>query len=619
MDEIIAPSSLNFPTPIHRPDTIVQLADPLTLDLPEQTFIQVIDKRIRESETWFNSKKDLKTRRERNKDYLFGRQLPRLKTHQSKYVDNIIWQAENTIKPIALSRLPDLTVKPGNDTDESKQNAKNVTAVINNDIRKRENRKVLSLAFRHNPVYLIGIIKPYWDPEDGDGGDYKFRAVNPDNVVFDHTATSADPDQMDFIAEAVEISIKECLMRWPKKADELLRHLFNTNKLQAGDEDKDEKLATKIKIWEVWFDWWEKATNENGEKKDRKITGVAWKYENVLLGKMKHPYWDWQGKTVMQGDEMQMRMAMMMGQQLPTKTVYANFLTNPSKPYVLVAYEQWGEQPLDETSRIEQVIYLQDNVNKRGRQITDMNDTAKGRHVFSTLSGLTKPDVEAMDLDNPNTDIVVNGQLGDVHAYIPGTPANPGLYTELSNDREKVFSAMGTNSTTRGEKSGDETATGRQILRESDFGRIDDLVEDTINAAAEKMAAWAMQFIKRFYTTEHMRRIIGEGGDITFQAITQDSIEDGMEVVVSASGVDKLMGKREAYERAKMQLTDPLSFFADINASDPQGRTEKLMLFNIAPELYLQKYVYKQDVTQMAMALQRQPAPGQSQPLPNGQ
>jgi hypothetical protein len=614
MDEIISPSSLNQPTPIHSPETIVQLADPLTLDLPEETFIQVINTRINESQRWFEANKDLKTRRARNKDYLFGRQLPRLKSHQSKYVDNIIWQAESTIKPIALSRLPDLTVKPGNDTEESKKNAKNVTAVINNDIRKRENRKVLSLAFRHLPVYYVGIIKAYWDPEAGDEGDYKFRAINPDNVVFDHTATSNDPDQMDFLAEAVEISIKECLMRWPKKADELLQYLFSINKMKAGDENDEAKLATKIKIWEVWFDWWEK---------DKKITGVAWKYENVLLGKMKHPYWDWKGKTVIQGDEMQMRMAMAMGQEIPTQTVYANFLANPSKPYILVGYEQWGEQPLDETSRIEQVIYMQDNVNKRGRQITDMNDTAKGRHVFSTLSGLTKADVEAMDLDNPTTDIVVNGQLGDVHNYIPGTPADPAQFTELSNDREKVFSAMGTNSTTRGEQATNETATGRQILRESDFGRIDDLVEDTINAAAEKMAAWAMQFIKRFYTSEHMKRIIGEGGDVTFNAITQDNIEDGMEVIVSASGVDKLMGKREAYERANLKLTDPLSFFSDINASDPAGRTEKLMLFTLAPELYLQKFVLKRDVNAMVAALGIQPPPvapnpNQPPPAPNG-
>jgi hypothetical protein len=97
--------------------------------------------------------------------------------------------------------------------------------------------------------------------------------------------------------------------------------------------------------------------------------------------------------------------------------------------------------------------------------------------------------------------------------------------------------------------------------------------------------------------------------------ITRDLIEDGMEVEVSASAVDKLKRKREAFELAGIGMIDPLSFFKDIEASDPEGRAEKLFMFQAAPMEYFQKFIRGNDGTaQMAMALQQQPVPGQGPP-----
>ena len=137
------------------------------------------------------------------------------------------------------------------------------------------------------------------------------------------------------------------------------------------------------------------------------------------------------------------------------------------------------------------------------------------------------------------------------------------------------------------------------------------MVEDTINAVAERMAMWALQFIKLFYKEEHMVKFLGPEGTVAFTSITRDSVEDGVEVVVTASGVDKMMAKREAYERARMKLTDPLSFFTDVGANDPKGRTEKLMMFMTAPDLYIQTYIKGNDTNGMAQDLNNQPVEGQ--------
>ena len=107
--------------------------------------------------------------------------------------------------------------------------------------------------------------------------------------------TAADADDMDFVAEAAELSVKELIMRFPKKEKEIFEVLGNNDGMT--DKKKQERMASKVKYWEVWFRWWDSVVDpDTGEKKWETIEGVAWKYKNLLLGKMKNPYWDWQGK-----------------------------------------------------------------------------------------------------------------------------------------------------------------------------------------------------------------------------------------------------------------------------------------------------------------------------------
>ena len=614
----------------NQPDSLTSMADPLKLELDDEDLVNVIDQRIDDSDNYFNQTLNLKARREKNYAYLKGDQIniDDLKYYNARYVDNLIWEAEGTIKPIAMSRLPDLLVKPGNESEESKKVSEELSSVVNSDIRKRENRRVLGLAFKHNPVFLVGVLKAVWDPQMGDDGDYRFKVVHPNNITMDHTSSTNNERDMDFISEDTELSAKEIIMRFPKKKEEFLAEIG----LGPDVNKTEEKMASKYKIKEVWFTWWKDSEDpDTGEMKWERIEGVVWKYKTLVLGKMKNPYWDWQGKKRLFKYEMgkkkqltddEMRAAVFGEVEgVESEMFYFNHFKDPAKPYYFMGYEQMGEHPMDVTSRIEQVIYMQDNTNKRGRQITEMNDRAKGKHVFSTESGLDKKDIENIDMANPDEDISVDGEVSKVHTFIPGTPAPAQLYQEQALERQKVFAKMGVHSTTRGERQPgtQETATGRQLMRESDFGRIDDLVEETINPAAEWMSNWAMQFIKMFYTKSHMRKLLGKDGELTFAKINRDMIEDGMEVVVSASGVDKAERKREAFERARLKLTDPLTFFIDTDASDPIGRTDKLMKFLLAPELYQQEFVEKRNVEQMGEALNAEGVVGEQQPQPQPQ
>ena len=69
-------------------------------------------------------------------------------------------------------------------------------------------------------------------------------------------------------------------------------------------------------------------------------------------------------------------------QNVKEEKVYHNYFKYPRKPYYFMGYDQWGDQPYDKTSRIEQNILNQKSIDKRGKQIEETLDN-RGHHIFS--------------------------------------------------------------------------------------------------------------------------------------------------------------------------------------------------------------------------------------------
>lgn len=595
------------------------IQDPLSLDIDDDKFADVIQKRIEASKKYFDEQKHLKDRVEKNEKYYFGRQIKpeEMKNYEGKWLDNVIWESEKNIKAVALSKLPDLIVKPGSDVEDSKSAAEQLSKVVDTDIKRRERRQVLALAFKHLPVYFRGVIKYRWDPEIGENGDYIFEVVHPKHIVVDHTSPSNDQKDMDFIAQELELSIKEAIMRFPDKKAEIIE-AAKKDGVQADEKGDvpEAQMATKVKVWEIWFTWYDKT--ENGEYE--RVEGVAWKYHNKILKKIKNPNWDWKGQkrtfkydVELKEEEVRdvtipMAEGMMQGEMVPgeipglrTETFYNNYFESPEKPFIFINSELWGDSPIDETSRVEQLVLMQYTLDNRGKTIAEKL-TQRIKHVFSKEGGLKAEDIEEMDLNNPDEDILVDGDVNKVHSSIPPEMPTAQEMKDYEDTRNRMFAKAGTFAT-RGEVQTD-VATSNQIAREADFTRADDLVEETINYAAEKMARAVLQMIKLRYTEDHYARILGDDGKVVFQRVHRDMVEDGMEVQVTASGTDKIKAERRAMDMAKLQLIDPFTFYKDIGASDPKGRTEKLMLFMSSPEQYMAQVVMGlKDTNQMATAL----------------
>jgi hypothetical protein len=577
---------------INPKEQLVTPRSSLDIELSDKDFIKSATEMVQSSKTFYESKYDLTARRTRNESYLWGRQLRerKMKSFEGQFNDNIIYEALAYLKPIALSRLPDITIAPGPNPNDEKL-AEDLTKVVDNDIKDDQRRKVLAQAFKHLPVYYVGVIKPFWNPEIGESGDWDFKVVHPENIVFDHTSSTNNPADMNFVNEYVEYSVKELVMRFPQKEQELYQELRKTGIFVGNKNEKTENgMNSKVKISEIHF--------KNYEKKGdgyEAVECVGWYYGTLVLSKMKTPNFDWEGVVKVitpegMSTEEYLRQSILMGQEPQTEKIYNNYFDYPRKPYILINYDQWGKMPLDETSIIEQAIPVQEEHDKRGRQLSLMLDRSRGKNVFSSESGLKKEDIEDLDMADPNTDLMVEGAVNTSFAHIQGDQPGAQIFQDLANTENRIFGKMGVNGAVRGQPTSD-TATTNQIARESDFTRADDLTEETINRAAREMAEWILQFIKLRYTEQHYRRVLGADGTQTYIALSRDMVNDGMEVTISASGVDKLKAKQQAMDMAKLQMIDPLTFFKDLGVADPKGRAEKLLMFTQDPAGYMAKYV----------------------------
>jgi len=615
---------------INGKEGINDIQDPLSLDISDLETYQIVNKRVETSEKFYEKNYNLTERRRKNEIFRFGRQIgekeknKELKIYESRYQDNVIYEIENSIDPLLKSKWPDIIVEAGDgkgiNKDEAEKTAENVSLAVNTDLHKRKIKASVSVALRHHPVYFTAVLKARWDPECDD---YRFDVVHPNNIVADHTCTTHNSDDMGYICEYLPITVQEVIARFPEAKTEFIERVTAEGILKEGEEQW-KGMATEIKIKEVWFDWL-KEKNDKWEK----VSGVIWKYGNVVLKKMRNPNFDYEGEeqyfvyddpsqesSKRQLTAEEMMSSVMTGVDplgMKVETIYHNYFQYPRKPYFFFGYDQFGKIPYDETSRIEQNINNQQNMDDTGQQIVQELKN-RGKHVFSKEAGLDGDTLENMDMNDPDQDILVDNDVNTVHKYIaPERPA-PQEYASLNDSRSRMYAVAGA-SAVRGQIQSD-VATTNQIAREADFTRADDLAEETVNAAFEWMAQWALQFIKLRYTKDHWRKLLGDNGVVTYFKLNRDVVTDGMEVSIKASGTDKLKSQRNALEMLKAGIIDPYNFYKDMGISNPERRTEALITFKTNPQDYLLRIVQKLSPEELAAKLLTAPLPNGAPPTP---
>lgn len=408
-------------------------------------------KRIRERESTCKSNYDeLWKVSETARKYYVSHQVDDAELYQgeTRVVENRFFLSLETIVPIATRRDPEPIVTVVPRSKRGRQLKDKLQRYLFNDLWKVELEmpEKLRHAIRSLALNRYAIFKYYFDP---DRKEIQVKLCNRGTIMFPKEASSIKDAA--FIIEFVTERLGDIYQKFPNKKEEMRQAVA------AGNEDVSEDTqVTYIEYWEDEL--------------------VVWKYKTVLLGKARNPNFNYTDPTF-------------------------NYHYHPQKPYEELNFLSFGDSIADPTSLFEQVRTLQDNVNKRKRQIELNARLANGKIVASgdfmdkeTFDKITNDPAEKIFLDRGDPRMAV--------AYLQSRAFDPGIYQDMLHSEQAIDNIMGTHSTTRGEKSGAATATGQTMLKESDMGRLDLLMRNVENMS-QRLYGDIIQLMYVFYNDQH--------------------------------------------------------------------------------------------------------------------
>lgn len=536
----------------------------LSTGLSDEELNQIIDSRVAESKTVYNILK-LDERRKKNERYWLGKHYNEDEVQGLEFIDPVIYRDTEQRIRLAVGKTPDIIVVPGDGTLESRENAKKVERVLDIDISTKEKKRLLKNGLRHNHIHFVGITKASWNPNKGPSGDYEFRLCDPRKVLLSHNGRIPEEgytsDNCDLILEIVEEPVSVVMAKFPNKANEL-RQLLGA--------DDGSRLASTIKYQEGWYTY--------HDKSGQILEGVFWRYNHLVLGNMRNPYFDFKGyeKPIYQNGQM----ARDAYGNFQTEQVFRNFFERPRKPYILFSYENLGKTPVDDTTALEQAIPLQRNLNKTGKQIRDLTDGITNKYAFNnTIS----QDQARLVTSNPKEPIWLDTSepIGTAISNFTNDGPPAVLFAEKRDAREAIDALFNTQGSTRGETQAAESGISKQITREGDLVSTDDMSDIVLERVVEEMGGWAMQFMKLMYVDAHFKSKMGKDGELIQEMIQRDMIEDGMALSVRGSITDKATARNMAVNLGSAGAIDPMTMFEEMDAPNPKERTERLLKFKM--------------------------------------
>lgn len=457
----------------------------------------VLRNRIAKSETWYDSSPQykLKDTRMRNGQLMFGDHYkagsyPTVYRSSLKYTEPQIYAAIQTVVSYLTSRIHEVEARPFNDSIASRQVAKDFAKFaeahgVEHDLINKLVR-ILYDAFQKR----VGVLKFVHDAGYKSKGDICPRHINPENVIFDHTA--GIDDNPSFIAEKVPAKVSDILDRFPDKKDAIYEH-FGMKKGTAKQLDAD------ASYYEVWIT----GRGKDGKPEEQLVCFVG----GLVLLKTRNPHYNYDVEEEEIG----------------------NGLPYPPKPYLSLNILNDGTNKLDQTSLIELVAPLQEALNRRKRTIGEQAERYAGLKVFSG-DAVDKSDVEELS-GEPDESIVVDSEnVNNAVTKISPDFLPEFIWRDALDIRETIHEIIGTPPNMRGAQSDTETLGEAIMQRDQAQGRMEPLVR-ALDAFMDKYYLYLYHFAKIYYTEEHWQSVAGEDGTFDYVMMQRDRLKDGLDVM----------------------------------------------------------------------------------------
>ncbi len=517
-------------------------------EFTESVLIEKIKKRDDVAEPYYQ---ELKKAADLARNYYNGKQIDQndVQSKEIPVVVNRILQSVETVVPIATEQTPDpqIIITPRN--RQTRNLEQKLYKQLKNfwDIEGQMQHK-LENAIRTLAIGRYVAFKVVWDEEQG-CFDCLMMPLNKIKFIKEAT-TEAD---LPFVIEYVTDSVANIKERFPGASEEFEMAV-------KGSADSDDSLVTYIEYWENEF--------------------VAYKYKDVLLGFERNPYWNWGDEQVEPGQE-------------PFKL---NYFKKPRHPYILVNFMSLGDRIADDVGWIEQVIPLQNNVNERKKQFEQNSRMQNGMLVVAG-SAMTKEDAGAISYDPTTVLYLPTAQTtAGAFDFLKSTPLGTEAFNDMKDSESEIDNIFGTHSTTRGERSEQETALGRQILKSSDVGRIG-LLTRRLELAAQKIYDYDIQMMYVNYGKPYP--VISYEQENPMEELTVSQKEDfiqrdefkdiNIKVLVkkgSTSPKDQLSEQSQAVDLAKAGLMSKLDMYKELDYPNPEKLARNAALEAVDPAAF---------------------------------
>lgn len=494
----------------------------------------------------------IKPRQSKNKKYYLGRQWSQGTNDDSIVSSNLIFEAEETFIPQALSQNPEPVVWSDN-TEEGMEASNDIKTMMQYHADTLGLRRKLGVMVRHWSIYFTGIVKHGWSKELND---ISLDVRKPENFMFDPDGYVDELGNYHgrFLGEKIKSSASD------------LSDLYPEHKAYITVKT-DGKLGTQV----IRKEWW---TNE--------YCFVT--FGGVVLDKFKNPYFNYKDESSEEGQ-------------------LSNHFAKPKMPYTFLSVFSLQEQPHDDTTLVEQAIPNQDRITERDNQITKNLKHANNSIALSGTSFEIDTAKQAADaLEKGDPVLVPDGDVNSAIARFPAPSVPDAVFRAQETDKITLRSVFGTQGLTAQPQKSDTTARGMILNQSHDASRIGGGIGDALEQVADNIFNWWLQLYNVFYDEPHYGAVMGNGRAVTYVQIINSNLNRNFVVSVAPNSMqpkDEISEQNLAITLANNGWLDPINLFKKLNYPDPMETARQVTMWKVAPQQYLQTY-FPQEMMNMA-------------------
>lgn len=556
--------------------------------LSEPQQVQLVEKLWDEGrEMWDLVSKDLEKNKKNWQN--FPAWLDEVPRKRSKARDNRLFRAAEKIfatlcaRPSAPNVINILTSKDAAQLSTDLQKIftqKHQDLGIKNKIRR---------ALRYLFLSRFFCLKVFWDKNRDD---FDVAVLNSKNVRVNRKATSMF-DVTFAIEKIPDILLVDLIDKFPDKREVILKEAgYKVGK--DGETEKQLLVENKeVEYFEMWKD---------GE--------VVYKFQSKILAIEPHPYWDWNGMNLTTQEMLELKK----GNQTVLKKAKAsqgkrkpkanekgemkladglhqylfNYFDRPIPPYIFGTMLAVETRPVGETSLLDQVLPLQEEIDKRKRQISDNTEMMNGVYKVDTnFVKITKAEAQAAKSEPRGIWFgkgVKNGVDMMFGKELPATVSNDMNHSILELDN-----LMGALQTMTPEQMKGVTATQRQIDREEANSTLDELI-DLVDNIHLQLYSWWYQMMKVRYTETHYVEIVGLETAQRIIEISNSRLNEGIKIKIIPGQIlprSRVYRAERALEEISKGIIDPLTYFEETEHDNPAELAKRVEMYKISPFLVL--------------------------------